>query len=155
MSKTISGKKPLSSRPKITALNEPDFFRNRLAISDDLLAELNKKNLDYRFIDYKKYVSDGNTHNRGWTVYRREQNKDTQAFLMGTNPDGIIRVGSTVLAVRPKEHSQRHKSYLAEKANLYNRNHKSSKADALRQLGAPADSVVDDVYDGNDEDDDQ
>lgn len=154
MSKTINGKKPLSSKPKsVKVVQEPDFFSNRMSISSELREELDKKGLDYRFIDYKKYVENGNVHNRGWTVYRREGKADTQGFLVGNSPDGIIRVGSTVLATRPLNYSEKHRQYLAERAAQY-RGFQKTKAEEMRATAREhsLDGIVDSTFDDTDGD---
>ncbi len=151
MSKNINGRKPLSSKVKSPVVSEPTFFSNKMSVSEDIKTELAKKGLDYRFIDYKKYVADGNNHSKGWTVYRSDSLKDTGSFLSGTNPDGIIRRGSTVLATRPLHQSQEHKDWLAQKASM-SKGFKQAKADELRQMAKDnsLDTVVDGGFDGED-----
>ena len=77
---------------------------------------------------------------------------DAMGFLTGTNPDGIIRRGSTVLAVRPLSTSQRHRDYIQSKNEKYKR-FKQSKAEELRQVARDnsVDTVVDDEYDEDNE----
>ncbi len=131
MSNRISGKKPLSSKPRQTnVLEEPDFFMNRLAVASDVKKELAEKGLDYRWISYTKYTGNGNQHERGWQVYRRDK-KETGSLSFGTNPDGIIRVGDNVLAARPLDYSKKHKAWLASKADRLS-GAPVAKADELR-----------------------
>jgi hypothetical protein len=154
MSKTVAGKKPLSQKPKRQGpLAEPDFFTNKLSLPAETTAAIKAAGMEYRWIDYKKYVADGNSHSRGWQVYRSKPTANQDAFTLGANPDGIIRRGSTVLAVRPLEYGEKHRAWLSQKANIY-KGFKQSKAEELRQMAkdASADSIVDDVFDGDDGD---
>jgi hypothetical protein len=149
---SLSGKKPLSSKAKTTsAMNEPDFFLNPLAVAKDVKAELDKKGLDYRWISYTKYVASGGQHERGWTVYKRDKKAIEDANIFGANPDGIIRVRDNVLAVRPADFSKKHKTWLKSKA-ARSTGINEAKADELRQKAREAnvDTYIDEGFDEQD-----
>jgi hypothetical protein len=151
MSKTTqAGKKPLSSKPKRASFQEPDFFRNKLVVAPEVAAEIAEQGLECRWIDYKKYIADDNQHNRGWTVYRRKQDSATAALQFGNNPDGIIRRGNTVLAVRPIEQGDEHRAYIKERNKIL-KGFKKAKANELREAGG-SDLVVDDKFDDSEQD---
>ena len=130
------GRKPLSQKPRTTPkYNINDVFRDRFSLDDDLKKEIGSKGLEYRWINYKKYVENGNYHEWGWAVYKREKAADTASFLLGNTPDGIIRRGDSVLAVRAKDICEKHRAHIRNKTEiLSNRNFARQKASELRQM---------------------
>jgi len=136
MSKVINGKKPLSSK-KSPSLSTPSFFKDKLTISDELKAEIAAQGKEYRFISYKKYIDDGNLHSKGWVVYKPKTTPAQDSFAFGVNPDGIIRRGDAVLAVRDKERCEEHRAYNRERAERM-RGFKKAKAQELRSMAREA-----------------
>lgn len=150
MSKTLNGKKPLSSKRAPTAPSGiPDFFRNKLMVPDDIAADIASKSQESRWIPYKAYVENGNSHDKGWSVYKAPT-KDTQTdALLGRHPDGIIRRGDLVLAVRSKEMCDQHRAYLASRAYTQTHGFKKAQADELRQMAKDSDLKVVEGYEEN------
>jgi hypothetical protein len=112
----IGGKKHISE--KAAPKSAKDLFkpRNLLDISDELKAELEAAGLDYRWVDAKQMSDSGNMHRNHWQIYRRPTgtvSTGEQAF--GLPPDGTVRRGTVVLAVRKNEISQGHREALREK----------------------------------------
>ena len=135
---SLSGKKPVSQKPKrVNVLDEPDFFMNKLAIESSLKEEIKGKDLDCRWISYTKYVASGGQHERGWSVYKRDKREGMDSFILGNSPDGIIRVGDNVLAVRPNSYSKKHRAWLAAKASRMSGTNEA-KAEELRQKAKEA-----------------
>lgn len=127
-----NGKLPLSQKPKpaSTAHLSSDFLGNQLAIDDELKAELKGKNLEYRFIDANEAYANGGYHKRGWSVYKRDTPPTgTISFKFGNDPEGIVRRGTMILAVKRAEDAQRHRDYLAYLADNASIK-KKQKADA-------------------------
>lgn len=154
---TFLGRKPASSRANQipAAVSEPDFFRNRFDVPAHIKADVEKRGMECRWIDYKTYISEGNTHRRGWSIYRVDVSKTgegSDSITQGVNPDGMIRRGSSVLAVRPKQMCEQHRRWNQEKANLYKRSVTNDRDDELSQVARSAGSKVDTSFD-EDEDD--
>lgn len=105
-----------------------------LAISEELKKEITSKGLEYRWISYRHYVENGNFHKHSWAVYKPEKKDSDQGFYLGNNPDGIIRRGDCILAVRPKELCEQHREDLADRANRQKYGHKKAMANELRQM---------------------
>jgi hypothetical protein len=133
---TISGRKPLSQKPKKPTYNIQNFFRDRLALDPTIKTELDAKGVEGRWISYKKYLENGNYHEWGWQVYKRDASKTNESGqLLGNNPDGIIRRGDCVLAVRPKELCEQHRAYNADKAaRQSSKKFQRLKAQELREM---------------------
>lgn len=76
-----------------------------------LKKELEDQGLDYRFIDFKKAKLNGGRSRAGWIVYKR-QSKDPrlQGISALEDPDGLVRSGSMVLAVKPKAAADRQRA---------------------------------------------
>jgi hypothetical protein len=157
MSKGAQGRKPLSSRQTASFVKEPEFFTNPQAIPPVIQQDIDKRGLEARWIDYKRYLEFGNTHHRGWTVYigDKEAAAKSGAGQFGVlNADGMVRRGSTVLAVRPKTQGDQHRAWNQHRANQL-LGVRAAKADEMRQLARDggADSVIDDSFDGDDSED--
>jgi hypothetical protein len=121
VSKIKNGKMPLSTKSAVSSDFAGEDF-NLLAIAPDLKAELDAKGLAYRFINAKQYVDKQGFHHSGWKVYKRdvsERAKGAFDFDMGTDPEGYVRRGDLILAVKPQEMQQRHKEKIRAKTARY------------------------------------
>lgn len=142
---TKAGRKPLSKKPKPAGMNYEDVFGNPFKLDEDLISEIKDKGLEYRFICEDQLRKNSNRHNRKWVPYRREQSAASSTtindFMHGSSPDGYIRAGSNVLAVRPKEIGDMHREFLRQKReranrvdeNKYEELRKSAKGLAVQQ----------------------
>lgn len=147
----VAGKKPVSQKPKPSSAM-PDFFRNKLQLPDDIAAELKARSLEGRWISYTKFVNEGNSHERGWSIYKAAKRPEAaDAFQLGASPDGIIRRGDSVLAVRPIEQCDKHRAWLRDRANRQNSSFKRAAAEELRQMARDAHADVS-VHEGDYED---
>lgn len=156
MSRTINGKKPLSTKQRPTSpFGVPDFFKNKLAIPEWAQKQLDEKNLEGRYISYKAYVENGNSHDKGWVVHKFERPESISANDPGASADGIIRRGDTVLAARSKEFGDKHRAYLRQRADIQNKSYKQSKAQELKEMARQADLAVHVGYEEQDGDSDE
>lgn len=133
-----NGKKPLSQKPRPQILSEDDIFGNPLALDAELKAEMTKKGLEARFVDYKELVDMGGYHARGWKVYKRDKKEGSdivsgQDFQMGVSPDGTIRRGSLVLAARPIAIGDKHRALNRQRAGEVAGDQQEAAAEGLRQ----------------------
>lgn len=123
MSKLNAGRKPLSAKPRPSSyINEAEVFGNTFSLDSDLVSELDKKGLAYRFASSKAMLANQGYHPRGWKVYRREGAKsddtmDTRSALFGNDPDGVVRRGDSILVVKPAEAHAKHRALLDQKAS--------------------------------------
>ena len=119
------GKKPRSSKPAPAPIGMDDVFGNRLSIPQVIKDEAEAKGLELRWIDAKKLYENSGYHEKGWEPYKRESSAtlDVNSFKFGSDPTGVVRRGSVILATRPKA--------VCEKHRLFN------KQRADRQMGAP------------------
>lgn len=150
------GKRPISQKNQAFSkpIREDELFGNMLKLDPETQAELEAQGLAWRFVDAKKLMESGGYHAKGWSVYKRKADSGTigsSEFKFGSDPDGIIRRGSLVLAVKTKEAATRHKEFLRQKAERYSAI-VPQQAEALRQVAREnnVDTVVDDTYDEND-----
>lgn len=151
-----SGKRPLSSKNSDIILRDEDVFGNPLSLPPGLKAELAEKGLEARFIDSKKLYDNHGYHDKGWTPYKRSSQSssatlDKSEFKSGSDPDGVFRRGSLILAVKPKEEVEKHRLLLKQKANRQKTYNKTTAAE-LRKLAREA-SANSEVYEGYDEND--
>lgn len=117
---SIPTKKPTNLKPKAgaPALQVPDFFRNKLQVAPEVLADIKAKGQEHRWINYTEFQKDDNQHKWGWVPYKRPSElKSAEGFVFGNNPDGIIRRRELVLAVRPLAYGIEHRAMLQDRAN--------------------------------------
>lgn len=150
MSQIKQGKKPLSQRPTGPASLEEDLFGNMLTLDPALKAELEAKGLVGRFVDAKRLADTGGFHPKGWVVYKRETSEQSNAdFRFGLQPDGTIRRGTVILAVKKKEQVARHREFLQQKADRYSQAlYQKQKAQELRETVGSA-AIVHEGYEEN------
>lgn len=146
-----NGRRPLPEKAQYAEPREDDLFGNMLKLDPALAAELEAKGLEPRFVDAKKLYEANGYHARGWTVYKRETASGTigsNEFKFGSDPDGIVRRGSLILAVKTKEQAERHREFLRRKAALQS-SVVPKAAEALRRSARESniDTVVAEGYD--------
>jgi hypothetical protein len=109
-----------------------DVFTNDLDLDPLLAEELKKKNLVGRFINATNFKKTG-SHRARWVPYQRE----SKSGLFGSDPEGFIRRGDLVLAVKPLEAVKQHRALLRQRAQAQstpstNANH----AKQIREMAA-------------------
>lgn len=129
------GRKPLSQRIRSEEEFGDEFQQDMLAVSNDIQNELKSKGLVWRWVDYMRMKQMDGYHPRGWVLYKRKADDklDKDEVRIGRDPSGLIRRGSLVLAVRPKETNDRHKAYLKHRASQYTVKSKKKELDGLKQ----------------------
>lgn len=129
------GKTPVEKKSGEKNVAHDELFGNALTLSPELLKELDDKGLEGHFVDYKRMKEMDGYHPKGWKIYQRPKSDtmDNQEFKLGSAPDGIIRRGSTVLAVKTKEQAEKHRRYLDQKAKRQRAAYQKQAAQELRQ----------------------
>lgn len=158
-----NGKKPLSSKPKRQSeyIREGDLFGNPLSIPPHIQEELKAKGLEGRFVDNKKLQDNYGYHDKGWTPYKKStptasDTIDKSDTKIGADPDGAFRRGSLILAVKPIEAAEKHRTLLKQKANRQ-KQHTKARAAELRQMAKESfgNSEVFEGYEENDDESDE
>jgi hypothetical protein len=155
MSTIKNGKKPLSSKTK-PKTSYDDMFGNMLELPVELKKELSDQNLDWHFIDYKRYYEAGAMHPRGWVIYKSKNNASAtmnlQDFGLGRDPEGIVRRGSLALAVKTMEKADAHREFLKDRASR-SKSVNRDKANELRQIAREA-QLEANIHEGYEENED-
>ncbi len=114
----MAAKKPISQRSKPVPVNMDDIFGNALGLDPELVESIASQGLAHRFVNAKKLIEMGGYHAKGWRPYKpgaAERAKlETQSLLFGSDPDGYVRRGDCILAVRPIELHNKHKAFLKQ-----------------------------------------
>lgn len=146
-----SGRKPLPARGLAPMLREDDLFGNQLTLDPGLAKELKDAGLEARFVDAKKLYENGGYHPKGWEVYKRKNTSGTigsRDFKFGNDPDGIVRRGTLILAVKKTVDAERHREFLRQKAALQSAVVPKAAEDLRRAAReGNVDTVVDETYD--------
>lgn len=113
-----------------------DFISNQLAIPDALVKELKAQGLAHRFVNATTFRDEYSVHRSGWKPYN-VKSRTTISKLTGMDPEGIIRRGDLVLAVRPLAVSQQHRKVLDQRNNRL-KNFNKEAAQSMRSDAARA-----------------
>jgi hypothetical protein len=132
-----NGRKPLSQKGKPSGAARPlgldEIFGNPLSVDPAIAKAIEAQGKEYRWVGYQKLVSNGGYHERGWKPVKRSECGNMESIpTFGVDPEGYIRRGDLVLAVRDKELCERHRAYLREQAGRGKQIQKKH-ADELRQ----------------------
>jgi len=150
-----NGKLPLSAKtaPKSNLFAEK--FGNRLAIPEAVQNEIDSQNLAARWVAANTLAANNGYHKNGWVAYK-SKGTNVGDFRFGTDPEGVIRRGSMILAVRPMEIHESHKEFLAERAQApIGKDRKAHQRQAAKELRKMAqDSGINTVIEEGDEDND-
>lgn len=80
-------------------------------IDSTLKAELAEQDLEYRFIDFKQAKLNGGRSRAGWMIYRRtSEDPRLQGLSALADPDGLVRQGTLVLAVKTKKAAEKQRA---------------------------------------------
>lgn len=130
------GKKPLKSKPTLAQLQQDAGFVNTLELGPELRDELKAAGLKPRFVDYIRLKANDGLHTKGWKIYKRPKRDtiDKQEFRIGADPNGYVRRGSMVLAVKSEKEWGAHRALLNHRASTLKGNFAKQQADELRQM---------------------
>jgi len=150
------GKKPISQKPQID-MTPDEFFGNTLAVPADVKGILAEKGLEARWLNAVKLSRNSGLTQYGWNVYKRSEEDRAKMgsldFNLGTAPDGTIRRGDLVLAVRPLNYGEYHRHTLRQKALRAKASFDGEAAEALRMVSKGQSKVIS-GYDSEGDDDD-
>lgn len=121
MSDMKKGQTPTKQK-QVAADENFGYSDDPLSLDPVLKAELEKKELAYRWINAKTFQENYGFHRSGWKPYKREitqEKKGSLDFERGSDPEGYVRMGDLVLAVKPEEQQVRHREKLEAKRKLY------------------------------------
>jgi hypothetical protein len=108
-------------------------------IDNVLKKELAEQNLEYRFIDFKQARLNGGRSRAGWIVYRRKSSDPRIAGIEALqDPDGLVRNGSMVLAVKTKQGADRQRARRDAQTrtmNQYNKQRAQELNQEAKRLG--------------------
>jgi hypothetical protein len=99
-----------------------------------LKKELSEKGLEYRFIDFKQAKENGLMSRRGWRIFKREsKDPNLLGFETLTDPDGLTRKGTMVLAVKPIALAQRQRDRIKVRRDVLNKYNKTVTDEVSQQ----------------------
>lgn len=160
MSKTLNGRKPFSSKGKPAPMNvlTDDIFGNTLSIPPEIQKELKDKGLVGRFVRAGLLYANQGYHPKGWRAYKRDAGAKVEGveFKTGSDPEGLVRRGDCILAVKTVEEHEKHVNWLEAKADRY-KGYSKRKQKELQDYAQDAGvkTLVDEGYDGDEGEDDE
>ena len=140
--KIKDGKIPASAKTqaskasvKANLVNPGDLQINALMLDDELAQELRAKGLTWRFINRKKWDSDG-FHKSYWVPYKRESTPSSSS-VFSAGADGYTRRGDMILAVKTEEAQAVHRARIRQKTSAQS-NTTKIKTDEFRKMMSDA-----------------
>jgi hypothetical protein len=114
-------------------------------IDSILKAELKEKGLEYRFIDFKQAKQNGGRSRNGWIVYKRDSDDPRlQGISSLADPDGLVRQGSMVLAVKTIAGAEKQRTRIKNQNQLsskYNEHITNEVEQEARRLGGSSRAI--------------
>lgn len=152
-----NGKDPVSKKAEANRRISPDeIYADKFKIDEALKAELAENGLACRFINFKQYRENYGIHKSGWVAYKRKSKDPTPAGdLFGSDPDGYVRRGDMILAVKKQEDADKQKKFLQQRSTTLQGNYNKEKAEELRKLmrDSGVQAQIHEGYDENGDDD--
>ncbi len=134
---TKGGRIPAS---QMNAVESSDFSHedldfNRLKLDPGIQKFLRDQGLVWRFINYKKYTTEGNFHAAGWRPAKipAELAAGAVDFNFGRDPEGYLRRGDLVLATRSVGLNNAHKAKLRQRTAAQSGELHRKTADEIKQ----------------------
>lgn len=121
MAKPVVTKK----QPVVPNHNE-DIFDSAFAVPPQVMKEIKEKGYACRWINGTTLQKGFGFNKNRWVPFKSEFVKSSIGSLFGGDPEGYVRRGDLVLAVKPKELQDKHKAFNAQKIAL-------SKGDAVKK----------------------
>jgi hypothetical protein len=146
-----NGKRPLSTKNRPSASTLDDIFGSPLGLDPGIVKAIEAKGLSYRFVSVPALQKMGGYHNRGWRPLLMKElggeygTLNQNSLQFGGDPDGYLRRGDLVLAVRPKDMTDKHRAFLRQEALLRSNSVRDkAQAEELRNMAKRAglDTVV-------------
>jgi hypothetical protein len=115
-------------------------------IDGPLKKELEDQDLEYRFVDFKQAKALGGASRAGWRVYKRKSpDPRIQGIESLADPDGLVRKGTLVLAVKHKQLAQRQRDRNDTRRKIlngYNKQVASEVDGKARRLGGSSHAIA-------------
>lgn len=123
-----------NTKVKAQTFNPNDFYHDQLKIDDELIEEMTKKGFEWRFINALDFQKKGFNKSQ-WTPYKRDKTEPTssQSKIFGSDPDGFIKRGDLILAVKSSEKAQAHRAFLDQRSQQLSKAVGSYGADELKK----------------------
>lgn len=131
-----SNKQPLPVKKKSnksTFLDNTGFI-NELSVPNDIVEAANRAGISLRLVSRKRVLSNGGRHPRGWQVVNLKDLGITRTNSLSNSVESTYEIGDLVLAAKPVEQHNAHKSYLKQKADLSSKAVISAEKEAAKKL---------------------
>lgn len=111
-----------------------------------LKKELEEQDLEYRFVDFKQAKSLGGASRSGWRIYKRKSpDPRIQGIESLADPDGLVRKGTLVLAIKHKQLAQKQRDRIETRRKIlngYNKQVASEVDSKARRLGGSSHGIA-------------
>ena len=120
---------------------DPGFSPDVYGLDPELKKELDDQGLYPRFVNFREVERYGGYHPKGWRIYKRKNAVKTDSdWVYGRDPNGYVRRGDDILAVKTKEDAAKHLAFRDQKAEAARvthlmRKHKEEQRRAFLEAG--------------------
>ncbi len=147
MAKPNSTKKPVS-----VPNHSEEIFDSSFAVPPEIKAEIKEKGLACRWVNGTSLQKSFGFNKNRWVPFKSEKAKAVTS-MFGGDPEGYVRRGDLILAVKPKELQDKHRAYLADKLAGSKGVLKKKTSEDMRQIAEEhgVKAKFDNSYDENDD----
>lgn len=132
-----NGKLPQSQKPLKQLLTADDVFgEGGMNLPEDVKKDMEAKGLTPRWLNAQEVFKNQGYHKKGWKVYRRPAGSKTD-FHFGTDPEGVVRRGDSILGYKTEADLAKHQEYLSQRRELA-AGKKANAANELRETARKA-----------------
>jgi hypothetical protein len=135
--KMKNGKVAKSSESSFITADEA--FGGTHDIPADIKEHMAKEGWVPRWLNAKQVYNNQGYHPKGWQVYRRPNTVSTD-FKFGSDPDGVVRRGDSILGYKTKAQHDKHTAYLDQSRRAL-AGYKSRQKEEMQALAGKASAV--------------
>lgn len=128
-------KKPTVTKKDPSTLTLAKLYASKLEIPLSIAEDIAKNGNVARWINGTQFQREHGFHRSRWQPYRIEKKPGvTASSAYSPDPEGFVRRGDLILAIRSEQEAAQHKAVLDHKANLYKGYEKQKKAELQAHL---------------------
>lgn len=94
-----------------------ELYASALDVPQDIKSEIEDQGFVCRWINATEFQKQYGFHKSRWVPYKRKDKK-ANAGLLGGDPEGFIRRGDLVLAVKPRQEQELHAARIQHKTKI-------------------------------------
>lgn len=150
----------MATKPQVTkrdpsvGTNMEEIFDSTFKVPEQVAAEIKEAGLVSRWINATEFKKAFGFHKNRWQPFQSKYMKSLANGIFGGDPEGYVRRGDLILAVKSKELQDKHRAFVKDRTEALAgkaKQHKAKLREIAREHGVKTN--IDDDYDDLDEQD--